>query len=94
MSSAREAAARGAESYALLEETAAARQRAGPLPAGNPAKLISATLGVTHGLASLWLSGQLGVVAGFAEMNNLVDETVRASFEAFRASDAILWRDG
>jgi AcrR family transcriptional regulator len=89
-----DAIAARAESYALLEETLGACQRAGVLPEGNPAKLIAAMLGVTHGLASLWLSGQLGVVAGRAEMNSLVHETVRASFEAFRASDAILWRDG
>ncbi|MEQ8934798.1 MAG: TetR/AcrR family transcriptional regulator [Amphiplicatus sp.] len=86
-----EARAARAESYALLETTAVECQRAGVLPDGDPARLIAAMLGVTHGLASLWLSGQLGVVAGGAEMNDLVRETVRASFEAFRASDGRVW---
>lgn len=86
-----EARAARAESYALLERTIAECQRAGVLPQGDPARLIAAMLGVTHGLASLWLSGQLGVVAGGAELNGLVREAVGASFESFRASDGILW---
>ncbi|MEQ8267197.1 MAG: TetR/AcrR family transcriptional regulator [Parvibaculum sp.] len=88
-----DAIAARAESYALLEETAAACQRAGLLPAGSRAKLIAAMLGVTHGLASLWLSGQVGIVAGEAGADRLVRETVCASFEAFRASDPVLWRE-
>ncbi|MDP2124707.1 MAG: TetR/AcrR family transcriptional regulator [Parvibaculum sp.] len=82
-----------AESYALLEETVGACQRAGVLPEGNPARLIAAMLGVTHGLASLWLNGQFGVVAGEGDATALIRETVCASFEAFRASDPLLWRD-
>ncbi|MEX1155229.1 TetR/AcrR family transcriptional regulator [Parvibaculum sp.] len=88
-----DAVAARAESYALLEETARACQRAGILPDGNPARLIAAMLGVTHGLASLWLNGQFGVVAGASDAKALIRETVCASFEAFRASDPVLWRD-
>lgn len=88
-----DAIAARAESYALLEETVAACQRAGVLPNGNPARLIAAMLGVTHGLASLWLNGQFEVVAGAGDANALIRETVCASFEAFRASDPLLWRD-
>ncbi|MBX3493817.1 MAG: TetR/AcrR family transcriptional regulator [Parvibaculum sp.] len=88
-----DAIAARAQSYALLEETVGACQHAGVLPEGNPARLIAAMLGVTHGLASLWLNGQFGVVVGAGDARALIRETVCASFEAFRASDPLLWRD-
>jgi AcrR family transcriptional regulator len=88
-----EAIAAQAESFALLERSVADCQAAGVLPAGAPSRLTAAMLGVTHGLASLWLSGQLDIVMpARRRADRFILETLKASFEAFRDSDPDLWR--